>query len=125
MPADWNLQRIESLSDGVFAVAMTLLLLLEPAIPRSISDLGANPTLADVLQLLPHFPGVAVSFFVRPVIWIAHHQLFRSLVRGDLGLVWLNFLLLFGIAIQPITTNLLGGFSSIQWSLSMLQTWHL
>ena len=48
--------------------------------------------------------------FVTAALWIGHHRLFRSLVRGDLILVWLNFLLLFGIAIQPITTNLLGGF---------------
>jgi TMEM175 potassium channel family protein len=110
MTADWSLHRIESLSDGVFAVAMTLLLVMEPAVPRSISDLGAHPTFGDVLELLPHFRGVAASFFVTAMLWIGHHQLFRSLVRGDLGLVWLNFLLLFGIAIQPITTNLLGGF---------------
>jgi len=41
--------------------------------------------------LLPHFRGVAASFFVTAVLWIGHHQLFRSLVRGDLGLVWLKF----------------------------------
>ena len=110
MISHWSLQRIESLSDGVFAVAMTLLLVMEPAVPRSISDLRAHPTFGDVLELLPHFRGVAASFFVTAMIWIGHHQLFRSLVRGDLGLVWLNFLLLFGVAIQPITTNLLGGF---------------
>ena len=110
MASDWSLQRIESLSDGVFAVAMTLLLVVEPAVPRTITDLGAHPTLADVLQLLPHFRGVAASFLVTAMFWIGHHRLFRLLVRGDLALVWLNFLLLFGIAIQPITTNLLGGF---------------
>ena len=110
MTADWSLQRIELLSDGVFAVAMTLLLVMEPAVPRSISDLGAHPTFGDVLQLLPHSRGVAASFFVTAVLWIGHHRLFRSIVRGDLVFVWLNFLLLLGIAIQPITTNLLGGF---------------
>ena len=58
--------------------------------------------------MLPHFRGVAASFFVTAVLWIGHHRLFLSLVRADLVLVWLNFLLLFGIAMQPITTNLLG-----------------
>lgn len=110
MIADWRLQRIESLSDGVFAVAMTLLLALEPAVPRSITDFGAHPTFGDILQLLPHLRGVAASFFVTSAFWIGHHRLFRLLVRGDLALIWMNFLLLFGIAIEPITTNLLGGF---------------
>ncbi len=110
MTSDWSLQRIESLSDGVFAVAMTLLLVMEPAVPRSISDLSAHPSFADVLQLLPHFRGVAASYFVTAAFWIGHHRLFRSLIRADLVLIWLNFLLIFGIAIQPITTNLLGGF---------------
>jgi len=109
MISDWSLQRVESLSDGVFAVAMTLLLALEPAVPRSITDFAAHPTFGDVLQLLPHFRGVAASFFVTSAFWIGHHRLFRLLVRGDLALVWMNFLLLFGIAIEPITTNLLGG----------------
>jgi uncharacterized membrane protein len=79
MTADLSLQRIESLSDGVFAVAMTLLLVMEPAVPRSISDLGAHPTFGDVLQLLPHFRGIAASFFVTAVLWISHHRLFRPL----------------------------------------------
>ena len=110
MTSNWSLQRIESLSDGVFAVAMTLLLVVEPAVPRSVSDLRAHPTFGDILQLLPHFRGVAASFLVTAMFWVAHHRLFRLLVRCDLVFVWLNFLLLFGIAIQPITTNLLGGF---------------
>jgi uncharacterized membrane protein len=110
MTYDWSLQRIELLSDSVFAVAMTLLLVVEPAVPRTITDLGPHPALADVLQLLPHFRGVAASFLVTAMFWVDHHRLFRLLVRGDLALIWLNFLLLFGIAIQPITTNLLGGF---------------
>jgi len=50
----WDLGRIESLSDGVFAVAMTLLLFVEPGIPRSIADLGAQPTLNRLLELLPN-----------------------------------------------------------------------
>ena len=49
-----DLGRIESLSDGVFAVAMTLLLFVEPGIPRSIADLGAQPTLNRLLELLPN-----------------------------------------------------------------------
>jgi len=44
------------------------------------------------------------------MFWISHHRLFRMLARADLILVWLNLLMLFGIAMQPITTNLPGGF---------------
>jgi len=106
----WDLDRIESLSDGVFAVAMTLLFFVEPGIPRSIADLGAQPTLNRLLQLLPNVYGVATSFFVTAMFWIGHHRFFRVLVRADRVLVLLNFLLLFGIAVQPVTNDLLGGF---------------
>ena len=106
----WDLGRIESLSDGVFAVAMTLLLFVEPGIPRSIVDLGAQPTLNRLLELLPNVYGVATSFFVTAMFWIGHHRFFRVLTRADRVLVLLNFLMLFGIAVQPVTNNLLGGF---------------
>jgi len=106
----WDLGRIESLSDGVFAVAMTLLLFVEPGIPRTIADLGAQVNPIRLLQLLPNVYGVATSFFVTAMFWIGHHRFFRVLVRADRMLVLLNFLLLFGIAVQPVTNNLLGGF---------------
>jgi len=66
----WDLGRIESLSDGVFAVAMTLLFFVEPGIPRSIADLGAQPTPNRLLELVPNVYGVATSFFVTAMFWI-------------------------------------------------------
>lgn len=71
MPADWSLQRIESLSDGVFAVAMTLLLVMERAVPRSISDIGAHPIFGDVLQLLPIFAASPPASSSRPCFGLA------------------------------------------------------
>jgi len=109
MNREYDLPSIEALSGGVFAVAMTLLLGTVP-VARNAADLGGEPVGQYVLHLLPQLVSFAISFFVTGVFWVAHHRLFRYLTGADLGLVLINFLLLFGIAIQPLTTGLLGGF---------------
>ncbi len=61
---EWDLRRVESISDGVFLVAMTLPLGVEPGLPRTATDLGAEPVLGDILQKVPSVYGVADGFFV-------------------------------------------------------------
>ena len=94
--------RLEAFSDGVFAVAITLLV-LEIKVPE-----GAGHHLAARLgEQWPSYASYAVSFFVLGVIWINHHAVFEHLARGDRTLAGLNLFLLVWIVLIPWATDLL------------------
>jgi TMEM175 potassium channel family protein len=96
--------RILALSDGVFAIALTLLI-LDIAVPATTSD---NELGAALLHLWPRYLAYALSFLVIARFWVIHHQTFRLIVRDNATLVWLNFLLLIFIAFLPFPTAVLG-----------------
>ena len=81
--------RLETFSDGVFAIAITLLV-LELRVPEAESGQLA----AALLCHWPSYASYVVSFLIIGVIWVNHHVMFESLVRaGHMGL-FLNLLLL-------------------------------
>jgi uncharacterized membrane protein len=94
--------RVEAFSDGVFAVAITLLALdLRP---------GEGDTLGQQLlhhDALAHDAAYVVSFLVIGIIWVNHHGVFRQIVRIDRVLLFLNLLLLLFVAAIPFPTRLL------------------
>jgi len=92
--------RLEAFSDGVFAVAITLLV-LEIKVPHS-GALGAG-----LLLLWPSYLAYAISFVVIGAIWINHHVMFEWIVKADLELLLLNTLLLLFIAFLPFATAVL------------------
>ena len=96
--------RILALSDGVFAIAMTLLV-LEIAIPATTSDTHLPKAL---LELWPRYLAYFLSFVVIARFWVAHHLTFRLISRYDTVLVWLNLLLLLFVAFLPFPTAVLG-----------------
>jgi uncharacterized membrane protein len=107
-PATGNLDRLIFLSDGVFAIAMTLLVVqfTVPAVSSSAGgDLGAR-----LLSLGPMYFSYALSFLVIAAYWTAHQRIFRHIVRVDAGLVWINLLLLSCIAFLPFPTSVLGTY---------------
>jgi uncharacterized membrane protein len=98
-------QRLEAFSDGVIAIAITLLI-LEIKVPE-----GAGEQLPHRLaQQWPSYVSYAVSFFVIGVIWLNHHALFAHLGRVDRKLMALNLVLLFTIATIPWPTSLLATY---------------
>jgi uncharacterized membrane protein len=97
--------RLEAFSDGVIAIAITLLI-LEIKVPE-----GAGQDLPHQLaEQWPSYVSYAVSFFVIGVIWLNHHALFAHLARADRKLMALNLLLLFTIATIPWPTSLLATY---------------
>src|SRR3954453_1162054 len=97
--------RVEALSDGVIAIAITLLI-LEIDVPE-----GAGEDLPHQLaEQWPSYLSYAVSFFVIGVICLNHHALFSHLGRVDRKLMALNLVLLFTIATIPWPTNLLATY---------------
>jgi uncharacterized membrane protein len=105
-----ELERLIFLSDGVFAIAMTLLA-VELALPEvtseSTADLGHR-----LLALGPRYFSYALSFLVIASYWRSHQRTFRYIVRLDSRFVWLNLLLLMCIAFLPFPTSLLGNYAS-------------
>ena len=99
-----GVSRILALSDGVFAVAMTLLI-FDIAVPATTSDADLPKTL---LGLWPHYLVYVVSFVVIARFWVAHRLAFRLISRDDGVLVWLNLLLLMLVAFLPFPTAVVG-----------------
>ena len=97
-----NKPRLESFSDGVFAIAITLLI-LTIAQPTNYHDL-----LHDIVNRLPSFAAYVVSFSVIGIMWINHHSIFAHFARVDRGLVYFNLLLLMTIAFIPYPTQVFG-----------------
>lgn len=104
--ATMSKSRVEAFSDGVIAIAATLLV-LDLTVPRSTPRHGLAYGLA---HEWPIFAGYAVSFLTIGVIWINHHAMLRRLATVDHTLLVLNLLLLMLVAILPWTTLLMADY---------------
>jgi TMEM175 potassium channel family protein len=91
--------RLEAFSDGVFAIAITLLV-LDLAIP------GSGPALDRVFDAWPFYLAYVVSFLTIGAAWLAHTWITDRLTNADLPLLRLNLLLLLVVALLPFPTRL-------------------
>jgi TMEM175 potassium channel family protein len=94
--------RIEAFSDGVFAIAITLLILNVQVPPASTGHLGAALT-----RQWPTYTAYLISFAFIGIMWVNHHRLFNHIRRSDNGLMFLNLLLLLGVSVVPFPTALI------------------
>jgi TMEM175 potassium channel family protein len=94
--------RVEAFSDGVFAIAITLLVLTIPT-PDDYQHLGSE--LADQW---PAYAAYLVSFAVIGIMWVNHHTVFSHFERVDRNLVYLNLALLATIVFLPYPTGIFG-----------------
>jgi uncharacterized membrane protein len=103
--------RIEAFSDGVFAIALTLLILeIRPPPVEAGADVGTF--FAALVGLWPSFLAFGFSFFVVLVMWVNHHELF-GLVRGvDHPFLFANGFLLLVVTFVPFPTAILARFLS-------------
>jgi len=110
-----NKGRFESFSDGVFAFAITLLVLgfMLPAFKAVPTETELRHA---ILQLWPNLIAYALSFGVIGIMWQNHHALFRVVTRIDRKLVALNLLLLAGTVIIPFATTVLGTYPTMHSS---------
>lgn len=97
--------RLEAFSDGVFAVAITLLV-VNLHVPQSIN--GQGNLLADLGHQWPAYVSLVISFTTVGIIWINHHAVFTLVRRVDRSLLLLNLVLLLAVVIIPYPTELLG-----------------
>jgi len=102
--------RIEALNDGVFAIAMTLLI-LNIELPKGAQSL---PAIQDFfIDSLSQFFDYGLSFILLAFFWTAQHRQFHWITRVDDRLLWLNMLLLLFIALVPLSTALYGDHKSL------------
>jgi uncharacterized membrane protein len=98
--------RLEAFSDGVIAVAVTLLVLnIEVPSPGSGHSLGH-----ELVHQWPTYAAYATSFITIGIIWINHHAMISRLGRADHAILMLNLLLLLSIGVLPFGTNLIATY---------------
>jgi uncharacterized membrane protein len=105
----YGLGRLLALSDGVFAFAMTLLVvqLLVPQLgPGQVGQLGTK-----LLDQMSSYVSYLISFTVISIYWYSHHRLFRYVRRWDAWLVALNLGALLFIALMPFPTAIMGRYA--------------
>jgi uncharacterized membrane protein len=103
--------RVEAFSDGVFAIAATLLI-LEIKVPTGPADQLWH----ELLRLWPSYAAYVVSFLVIGIIWANHHTVFSYIARVDRTLVFLNLLLLLVVAALPWPTALVAEYLNKGWA---------
>ena len=99
--------RVEAFSDGVFAIAITLLI-LDIKVPQ---DLPEDTSLARALvEQWPAYLAFFGSFTFIGVMWLNHHRLFTLIKKSDHGLMIWNLLLLLGAIVVPFPTALMAEY---------------
>jgi uncharacterized membrane protein len=93
-------ERLEAFSDGVFAVAITLLV-LDLIVPT-----GSGSLISALADRWPSFAAFALSFVTIGIIWVNHHVVFGSLRHVDRPLLFLNIGLLMSVVLLPFSTSL-------------------
>jgi uncharacterized membrane protein len=97
--------RLEAFSDGVFAIAITLLVL-----DLRVPEPGSGTLGHELLAQWPSYAAYIVSFFTIGIVWINHHAAFSRLRRIDHSILIWNLALLLTVGFLPFTTNLMATY---------------
>jgi uncharacterized membrane protein len=117
-------KRLETLVDGIFAIAMTLLV-LGLAVPTINAPLSNAAVQNAIYNLLPNFIALIVSFILLAVFWKIHHRIFHQIKIMNGTLLWINVIWLLFIVLVPFSSTLTGDYgqfsiSHIIFNLNML-----
>jgi uncharacterized membrane protein len=115
---EYGINRVSALTDGVFAIAATLLV-----IDLTVPSLSYGATSADLWNALAGeyqtFLAYLLSFFILGVWWTAHHRHYRYIRKTNSTLLWLNLLLLLWIGLLPFFTKILSQYGPMQTSIAL------
>jgi uncharacterized membrane protein len=100
--------RVEAFSDGVMAIAITLLV-LDLKLPPT-TDVTNGGLLHALLLRWPAYVAYLAAFLTIGIIWLNHHTLIGKIARFDTRLHWLNLVLLLGVATLPFPTSLVAEY---------------
>jgi uncharacterized membrane protein len=111
--------RLEFLTDGIFAIVMTLLVLeiTVPQISSHAPDVVQAELLKKLLDLWPKIFSYVISFMILAIYWRAHHRQFHYIKQADGVLVWTNIMFLMAVSFLPFSTALLGEYIDQQISV--------
>ncbi len=101
--------RICALSDGVYAIVLTLLV-LELKVPEA-SHLSERELEAFLYGQRLKFAAYLVSFFAITKFWVDHHAVFHFIRKTDAHILWANFIHLLFLSLLPFSSSLIGGFA--------------
>jgi uncharacterized membrane protein len=114
--------RMEFLTDGIFAVVMTLLV-LDISVPQisshyAIGNVAAGTELVKRLfDLWPKMLSFGISFVILAIYWVAHHRQFHYIKHSNRALIWINMMFLMAICLIPFSTSLLGEYRELEMSI--------
>ena len=112
--------RLETLTDGVFAIIMTILV-FNISVPELIlfteGDFASERLSAKFADLCPDFLAYIISFSTLGAFWVAHHRIFRWILYVDRPLIWINISFLMIIGLVPFSTTLLTQYIHSQNSI--------
>jgi uncharacterized membrane protein len=119
----WKYIRVEFLTDGIFAVVMTLLV-LDISVPQISSSHDATDSAAAGTELLnglfdlwPKLLSFGISFIILAIYWLAHHRQFHYIKDVNRTLIWINFMFLMAVCLLPFSASLLGEYNQQQISI--------
>jgi TMEM175 potassium channel family protein len=118
--AGQNLDRLAALSDGVFAIAMTLLV-LDLRVPARELVHSEHDLWRGLLVLLPRLLVYATSVLTLGIFWNGQQVQINHLSRGDRNLAWIHIAFLAAVSLMPFSTALLAEF--IRYRLALLVYW--
>jgi uncharacterized membrane protein len=112
---EYSTSRVEAFSDGIFAIAITLLV-LNIQLPRNASEI----TIDRALQLsIPKLEVWIISFFIIGGMWIRHHKLIKQIKRIDTLFIKLNLIYLMFVTVIPWLVSLIVVYSSHPMSVAV------
>jgi uncharacterized membrane protein len=101
-------ERASFLSDGFFAIVMTLLILEIPVPELLKTEVSRLPD--ELLRLTPKFLSYFFSFYTLYIYWVNHHTVFQFVTKANRIMLWVNGLFLFFVALIPYVTALIGHY---------------
>lgn len=119
--AGQNLDRLAAISDGIFAVAMTLLV-LDLRVPLSTPRLAITDDASLLLALkgvLPSLLTYFMSFLTLGIFWVGQQTQLNQFARTDRNLTWIHLAFLLAVALTPFSTALLAAYMTYHVSLAV------
>jgi uncharacterized membrane protein len=111
-----SLERLAALSDGIFAVAMTLLV-LDLHLPTAAQVHGERELLMALCGLGPQWVAYGMSFLTLGIFWAGQQTQLNHLAEGTRDLTWIHLAFLFAVTLLPLSTRLLAEFISYRSAL--------
>lgn len=118
--AGQSLERLAALSDGIFAVAMTLLV-LDIHAPAAHSIHSENELWQALITLAPRLLVYLMSFMTLGIFWIGQQTQFNQLDKSDRHLTWIHIAFLALVSVMPFSTSLLAEF--VEFRVALLLYW--